>query len=249
MDSWKFFDITHKEHLICNPMSAAKIQRLVDLVRLPQNGRVLDIATGKGEFITRLIEQYGVSGVAVDLSPDHSRDARARFAARVPDADLTMLEMDAADYQPDEPESFDLTACLGASWIWHGHEGTLKALMGWTKPGGQIVVGEPFWKQEPSPEFLAHSEYERDMFNTHYGNAQIGIDLGLRLTHTIVSSADDWDNYYALYWYAADRYALAHPDDPDVPALLQKIREQQQEYLRWERNELGWAIYLFRKVE
>jgi len=41
--------------------------------------------------------------VAVDLSPDHSRDARAKFTARIPDADLTFLEIDGAKYRPDDP--------------------------------------------------------------------------------------------------------------------------------------------------
>lgn len=247
MDNWKYFDITHKEHLICNPTSEAKLQRLIDLLQLPAGARVLEIATGKGELITRLVEKYGVSGVAVDLSPDHSRDARAKFAARVPDADLTFLEMDGADYRPKEPESFDLTVCLGASWIYDGHAGTLHALMGWTKPGGYVVVGEPYFLQEPDPAYLEMAGFERDLFATHHRNVVTGQELGLTLLYTLDSNHDDWDQYEGLQWYAAERYAVAHPEDPDVPELLRRVREQKEEYLRWGRDTLGWAIYLFRK--
>ena len=198
MSHWKFYDITHKYHTILNPSNMEKIDRLVSLLKLPPAAKVLEIATGKGELITQIIERYGVSGVAVDLSPDHSRDARARFAERIPDADLTFLEMDGADYKPDEPESFDLTLCLGASWIYNGHRGTLAALKAMTKPSGLIAVGEPFWLKEPDPEYIENAGHGRDTFGTHYQNYQTGKDLGLTLLYTIVSDHYDWDNYYTV---------------------------------------------------
>ena len=86
MDKWRFFDITHREHLLCNPMSAAKFEELLSLLRLEAGDRVLEIATGKGEFIIRLVERYGVSGIGVDLSPYCIADAREKLAQRLPDA-------------------------------------------------------------------------------------------------------------------------------------------------------------------
>jgi hypothetical protein len=53
MDLWKFFDITHREHVFCNPMSVAKFEDLIGLLRLEPQGRVVDIAVGKAEFLTR----------------------------------------------------------------------------------------------------------------------------------------------------------------------------------------------------
>ena len=58
MDMWKFFDITHREHILCNPMSIEKLEQLITLLRLKPDARVLDIATGKGEFLIRLAERY-----------------------------------------------------------------------------------------------------------------------------------------------------------------------------------------------
>lgn len=247
METWKFFDITHKEHIICNPSSLGKYQQLIDLLYLPSNANVLEIAMGKGEFIIRLTEQYGISGVGVDLSPYCVRDARAKLAERAPQANITFLEMDGADYQPDEPESFDLAVCLGASWIFDGHEGTLAALKALTKPGGMIVVGEPYWRQEPDPDYLKTAGFKRDLFGNHYENVQVGQALGLTLLYTLDSNLDNWDTYEGLQWYAAENYALAHPDDPDVLELRERIRASKHEYLQWGRDTLGWTIYLFRK--
>jgi cyclopropane fatty-acyl-phospholipid synthase-like methyltransferase len=69
MDRWKYFDITHRDHLICNPTGSAKLDEMIQLLKLPDQAGVLDIACGKAEFLVRLVERYGCSGVAVDLSP------------------------------------------------------------------------------------------------------------------------------------------------------------------------------------
>lgn len=246
MDTWKYFDITHAEHEICNPTSLAKMARLVQLLRLSPGAKVLELACGKGELLAQLVEAYGVSAVGVDLSSYCIRDAKARLAERAPEANVTLLEMDGADYEPDEPQSFDLTVCLGASWIFDGHRGTLAALQEMTRPGGQIVVGEPYWRKEPEAAYLEMAGMEQKTFGTHYENVVTGQDLGLNLLYTLVSNADEWDRYEGLQWYASERYARNNPDDADVPELLSRQRKQQEEYLRYGRETLGWAIYLFR---
>jgi len=71
------------------------------------------------------------------------------------------------------------------------------------------------------------------------------VDLGLTLLCSVVSSEDDWDRYEGLQWQAAERYAAAHPDDPDAEALLNAVRKDRDGYLRWGRDCLGWAMYLF----
>ena len=246
MNRWKFFDITHREHLICNPTTTRKLDELIALLRLGPGARVLDIATGKAEFLIRLAEKYGVEGVGVDLSPYCVSDAKEKQRRRVPDADLTFLEMDGADYAADAPESFDLVACVGASWIYGGHRGTLEALREMAAPGAWAVVGEPYWRQEPSKAFLEAMGEDRTAYGMHHENAEVGRELGLELVYTLVSSQDDWDRYEGLQWYAAVAWAAGHPNDPDVDEVLERVRKGRETYLRWGRETLGWAIYVFK---
>jgi hypothetical protein len=56
-----------------------------------------------------------------------------------------------------------------------------------TKPGGLILVGEPFWTKEPDDALLAAEKYTRDMFGTHYDNVLVGEDEGLSPLYTTVS--------------------------------------------------------------
>jgi hypothetical protein len=111
---------------------------------------------------------------------------------------------------------------------------------------GWVIVGEPYWLQEPSDEYLAALGVTRDAFGTHAGNVEAGELQALELVHTFVSSKDDWDQYEGLQWYATAAYARSHPDDPDLPELLERVAKAKLAYLRWGRDTLGWAMYVFR---
>jgi SAM-dependent methyltransferase len=246
MDIWKFYDITHREHVVCNPTSEGKLARLVEFLRLPTGAQVVDIACGKGEFLIRLAEAYGVRGVGIDISPFYIADAKRRLTARAPDARITFIEMDGADFRPDEPHSLDMASCIGASWVFGGHAGTLDALIGMVKPGGWVIVGEPYWLREPPEDYLEAAGVAREDFGSHVSNAEAGERRGLDLVHTIVSGQDDWDRYEGLQWFATAEHARAHPDDPDVAELVERVSKARAAYLRWGRDTLGWAIYVFR---
>ena len=85
------------------------------------------------------------------------------------------------------------------------------------------------------------------MFSDHYGNIAIGEEEGLTTLYSRVSSLDDWDRYEGLQWHASAEYARSNPTDPDVAELVERVAGSRESYLRWGRNTLGWAIYLFRK--
>ncbi len=249
MDIWKFFDITHCEHVVCNPTSEEKLARLVELLRLPTEAKVVDIACGKGEFLIRLAQAYGVHGVGVDISPFFIAEAERRLRMRVPNAGITFSQMNGADFKPDEPHSLDLASCIGASWIFGGHANTLEALGGMVRPGGWVIVGEPYWQQKPSEDYLDVSGCKREDFGSHCTNAEAGERRGMELLHTIVSSKDDWDRYEGLQWFAEAEYARTHPEDPDLEELGERVSKAKTAYLRWGRDTVGWAIYMFRLMK
>jgi SAM-dependent methyltransferase len=244
MDHWKYYAIGHEHHAVCNPLSVAKLDEIVDLLALPEAARVLDIGCGKGEFLVRAAHRWPCTAVGVDLSPHFVANARARIASAGLAARVTVIEGNGNEYTA-EPSSFDVTACFGASWIWGGFQPTLGALRGWTKPGGLIVAGEPFWRRPPSPEYLRALRTSESAFSSHVGNTEIGSALGLTLLHAVVSNHDDWDRYEGYQWRAAELYCQRRADDPDVPEIRRRMREARDSYLRWGREQLGWAVYLF----
>jgi SAM-dependent methyltransferase len=246
MDIWKFYDITHRRHVVCNPASEEKLALLVDLLRLPRDARIVDIACGMGEFLIRMANAHGISGLGIDISPHFISAAKKRRKTCAPDAAVTFMQMDGADFKPDKQNSFSLASCIGASWIFGGHAGTLDALATMIEPGGWVVAGEPYWLQEPSRDYLEASGIKREDFGTHAENAEEGERRGLALVYTLVSNKDDWDRYEGLQWYAADEFTRDNPDDPDLPELAERVAKDKAAYLRWGRDTMGWAIYVFR---
>jgi hypothetical protein len=158
------------------------------------------------------------------------------------------MQVDAKDYKPPEGVLFDLTSCMGATWIWNGYKGTLEALKNMTKPGGTVIVGEPYWLKTPDPEYLKTDNMKRETYaESHHGNVKTGESLGLTCIYTLVSSQQDFDHYETLAWMAITNYAEANPTDPDLHDMLERMKQDKHVYLKWQRDTMGWALYVYRK--
>ena len=248
MDKWKFYAVTHRDHVIMNPLSSEALDEVLNLASIPANARVLDIGCGKGELLIRLARLGTKTGIGVELSPYTAREGRERVRSLAPKANITIVEEDGATFAA-QAESFDVTTCLGASWIFGGHRGTLHALARWTRPGGLVLVAEPFWRIPPPPEYLASQQLRSDEFGSHASNVTDGVAEGLIPLFARAAEATEWDRYEGLQWHAAEEWAGQNPCDPDRVEILRKMRENRDAFLRWGREALGDGLYLFRKPE
>jgi SAM-dependent methyltransferase len=246
MNPWKFSAIAHRDHDFCNPIAPAKIDRILQLMALGGEARALDLGCGRGELALRLVERFGCRVTAVDLSAPMLQATRERAGQAGALERMQLIEADIAAIAP-EPESFDLVAMLGGGGIAGGIAAVCARLSGWTRPGGYVLIGDGYWQKTPSADYLAHLEGTEDEFRDHRGNVQAGIDAGLVPLHASVASADDWDEYEWRYSASIERYAHEQPDDPDVPAMLARIRRWRDGYLRWGRDTLGFGLYLFQR--
>lgn len=245
MDRWKYFGITHADHLVCNPTSSEKLDELVELIPLSPGSRVVDIACGKAELLLRVVERHGATGVGVDISPYETKAARQRVAARGLEDRVEIVDSDGAEFNA-EPGSVELAMCIGATWVWNGFVGTIEALKKMVVPGGLIAIGEPFKMKEPHTDYIAAEPDFVPTLATHAENVAIAQDQGLTFLYAVASNQDDWDRYEGLQTRAAVLYADEHPEDPDVEELLRIRREADAVHLNWARDTLNWAIYLFK---
>ena len=244
MELWRYYDVTHARHGLMNPFSPERIIELGEVLGLDTRTRVLDVACGHAEMLMLWHECFEITGVGVDASPYHFARAVERKAARLPEADLALVEGDGKDFATDE--RFDVAVCLGASWIWEGHAGTLRALTAHAKPGGIVVVGEPHWRSEPTPAYLAAEGLTREIFHDLAGCHAVAVEQGLTLLWMADASLQDWDRYEMLQNAALDAFAREHPDDPDLPDLVARRRAADQAYFTCGRDALGWAVWAFR---
>jgi|TARA_Y100000310_G_scaffold242924_1_gene247185 SAM-dependent methyltransferase len=246
MDRWKYFGITHRDHVVCNPTSSAKLDELVELLPLAAQSRVLDIACGKAELLLRIVRRHEATGVGVDISPYEFEEAKRRVAAHNLEDKVEIVKGDGAEYSAGTA-TFDVAMCIGATWVWDGYLGTIEALKKIVVPGGLIAIGEPYKLKEPDAEYVAKDPGFMQTLKTHGENVIAAQDAGLTLLYAMVSNQDDWDRYEGMQTLAAETYALEQPDDPDLPDLLKQRRDADTEYFKWGRDTLSWAIYLFRR--
>ena len=247
MDIWKYHGITHRNHLLCNPTSEAKLDELVELLPLPPDARVLDIACGKSELLLIIADRHGATGVGVDISPYEVENAKRRVALRDLEDRVEIIQGDGAEYDAP-PNSFDLTMCIGATWVWGGYLGTIEALKKNVKPGGLIAIGEPYRLKEPDAEYIEVEPKFAAELVSHAENVELAFGAGLKPLYITVSNQDEWDRYESLQTLSAETYAEENPDDPDVPELLERRRKSDMDYLKWGRDTVNWAIYLFRST-
>lgn len=245
MDRSKYTAVSHRGIAHCNPVGAAGIDDLIGLLDLPPTAAAVDFGCGKAELLLRLVERYGLRATGIDLAAALLAEGREQAAARDPGGRLTLHHADASRFAIG-PRSLDLGICIGATEIFGGLRPTLARLKALVRPGGYVMVGEGFWRKAPEPAYLAALGASADEFTTHAANVAAGVGIGLVPHYALVTSDEDWDRYEWLHCRSVELYTLEHPEDPDTPALLERIRAWRDLYLRWGRETLGFAIYLFK---
>jgi cyclopropane fatty-acyl-phospholipid synthase-like methyltransferase len=245
-DPWRYWAITHADLAVMNPLSESRLDLAVGRMHLPKGAQVLDIACGKGELLIRLALRYGAGGTGVDISPYSHRDAKEAAHARAPRAGLRFVLKDGAAFRPPRGARFDAACCVGATWVFGGWEGTLRALTARTAPGGLIVVGHPFWRRPPSRAYLRAEGVRRSDFATRAEDMAAARERGLRLVARFTSTRAEWHHYESSRWRAAARFAAAHPRDPISRELLRRRDASRRAYLLGGKECLGWTLWIFR---
>ena len=155
--------------------------------------------------------------------------------------DRVSFELADASATTHAVESYDAALCLGASFVYGSLADTVETLAPTVRPGGHVVVGEPYWRRLPLPD-----DYEdrSDPWTTLDGTVTIFETSELPVVSVIASSEDDWDRYETLHWQAVELWLAANPDDPDAPEIRSRHERAKRVYLRHGRDYVGWAIFV-----
>src|SRR5262249_53215837 len=153
---------------------------------------------------------------------------------------IEIVEADASSVELAE-NGYDVAMCLGASFVWGDLGGTLPHLRRAARPGGHVVVREPYWRRWPLPDGLSD-----DRGVPIPDPVDLCCAAGLVAATLIDASLDDWDRYETLHWRALEEWLAAHPDDPDADDIRRRHEANRDAYLRWQRDRLGWAIFVAR---
>jgi SAM-dependent methyltransferase len=235
----RYFVVAESGHALQNPTSEEKVRRLGQVLRLGPGSTVLDIASGRGGPAIVLAAETGCTVSGIEISPDFHAVAIERAAAAGV-SERVGFRLGDASAQPLPEGPFDAALCLGASFVLGGLSGTLDVLEPVVRPGGHVVVGEPFWRRLPLPEDYEDRVYP---FTTLEGTVTIFEAFGLPVVSVLASSEDDWDRYETQHWDAVERWLAENPDDPEAADIRSMHERAKSVYLRHGRDYLGWAIF------
>ena len=235
--------IRHTSHRILNPFDATKLATLGKALGLERDQQVLDLACGKGEMLCTWSRDHGIVGTGVDINPPWVAAAQARASELGVSDRVTVLHDDATDWVSTDP--VDIAACLGATWIGGGVSGTIELLQRSLRPGGMILIGEPYWRAEPPDQETIEGcqATSHDTFQSLPGLVRLFGELDYDLVEMVLADEDTWDRYTAAQWLNIRRFLDANPHDPIADELRDELRTAPIPYVRFQRTWLGWGVF------
>ncbi len=243
MDIPRIFNVAESAHRIHNPITPEKLATLGAALRLERGTRMLDLGSGSGEMLCTWARDHGIVGTGVDLSALFTAQAKRR-AEELGVADrVRFIHGDAAGYVSDE--KVGVAACLGATWIGGGVGGTIELLARSLRPGGIILVGEPYWRQLPPTEAVAQGCLASSIaeFLTLPGLLASFGRLGWDVVEMVLADQDGWDRYEAAKWLTLRRWLDANPDDELAPEVRAKLTSEPERHAAYTREYLGWGVF------
>ena len=242
--SLRHHEIAEANHRILDPLVDEQLHLIGEVAGVAEGTRVLDLACGKGELLCRWAGWFGSTGIGVDLSRVFLAAARERASELGVASAVTFVEGDAGVYEP-EPAAFDVASCIGATWIGGGIAGTIELLRPALRPGGRLLIGEPYWIEPPPAEAVAAFGFgPGEDFVSLVGTLDRLEASGLELVEMVLANPDTWDRYEASQWRTVAAWLAANPDDPDHGAMRQFLDHGRRTYLEWGRRYLGWGVFV-----
>ena len=238
MDFFDLVTISERTMELVNPSTPEKILKLGRFLRLQEGSRVIDFGCGYAEALVLWAEAYGISGVGIDIRQSACDRARQKVEARGLAERIEIICAKGAEYA-FETAAFDAATCIGASFIWGGFQPTVRAMKRAIRKGGRLAVGEPYWRHAGVPREVRDREpeipFEPDILRAMRAE-------GFDLETVLRASLDDWDRYQSGDWHGLILWLEENPDHPDRDQVINHLRQQQDEYLAYGREHIGWAM-------
>ncbi|WP_336799989.1 SAM-dependent methyltransferase [Kaistia sp. MMO-174] len=243
MDIPRIFNISESAHRIHNPFTPDKLATLGAALRLEPETRILDLGSGSGEMLCTWARDYGVCGTGIDMSPLFTEQARQR-ADELGVADrVAFIHGDAAGYVSEG--EVDIAACLGATWIGGGVAGTTALLAKSLRPGGLILIGEPYWLRLPPTEDIARGCLAGSISDFLLLPERLASfrELGFDVVEMVLANQDSWDRYEAAKWLTMRRWLDANPHDEFAAVVRGQLTTEPERYATFTREYLGWGVF------
>ena len=200
---------------------------------------MIDVGCGAGELLARVKARHGARTEGIEPAPEWAQAARAAGVDVVHEAQFTDVTLELGGY--------DLVSCLASSHAVGPWADALSGLAALARAdGGLGLVGEGFWRREPSAGYLeALGGASADELPLGLEGLEAGARAaGWEVVDTAVASDADWKAYEETLIVNGEA-ALEDEDDPGLREWVEAARA------RWEhpdgRDTMGFALLTLRR--
>jgi precorrin-6B methylase 2 len=243
MEPFDLYDIAEYYMELINPFDEEKIKTVGKFLGLDKGKKVIEFGCGFAEVMVIWAETFGISAEGIDIREYACERANKKIKDKGLSDQLKVFCGNGAEYEFNR-ETYDVAACIGASFIWGDYRSTIRAMKPAIHENGKLVIGEPYLLKVPIPP-----EYEEGKgVHTEHELLKIAREEGFDFQYMVRSSSDDWDRYEATNWLGLVKWLEENPDHPEKQEVIDWFYKTQDDYLKYGREYLGWAVYILNPV-
>jgi SAM-dependent methyltransferase len=127
----------------------------------------------------------------------------------------------------------------------HGVTGTIALLARSLRPGGVILIGEPYWRQLPPTEDVAQGCLAGAISDFLMLPELLASfrRLGYDVVEMVLADQDGWDRYEAAKWLTMRRWLEANPEDELAREVRARLSSEPERYAAYTREYVGWGVF------
>ena len=243
-----FHHIAYRPLAICNALSMDRLAATVQRANLSPDAPIMDIGCAYGEVSIHLARAFDARVTAVELDPVMAEGAEARIRAAGLSEQISVRREPSAAALAALP-AFDLILAIGttepAGKGLREPAEVFAALAEHLTPGGALLWGDLFWKQEP-PAPLRQLVETGGYYVTHDALQAAAREAGLTVVSAEISDEAEWAVYRTAMETAITDWLDTHPDHADAPSVAATAHRIKM-MLDFGAPYLGFGLYLFRK--
>lgn len=229
---------------LVSPLSRESANRLAEALAPQRGDLAIDVGCGSGAFLDLLLQRADCRGLGIDPKDHEIERARARLACYGDRVELRTARAEEIRW----PGHAAIAICLGATHAFGGpgeaFVATLETLKNVLSPGGRLLVGEGYWKQAPSPDYLAATGMQMEHFLDWEVTLALATDRGWNPILAYPSSTAEWDAFEGAFWAQAERDLIANPDSEPHRERAEHWRSWRRAYETWGRDTLGFGSFV-----
>ncbi len=244
MNFFELLSIGDGDIEILSPITEKRILEIGEYLELSSKKRIIDFGCGKGELLRLWAENFGITGVGVELREDVCKAATDKIKSAGLSKKISIVQSKTTEFNFPKG-GFDIAVCIASSFTWGGFRESLSGMRRSIRANGKIVIGEPFWHNRN----IDFKHIEKEPFFTESELLEISHECKYDFEHVFRALIDDIDRYESELWRGYLKWIEANPNHPELQQVINYLHTTQKEYFEFDRDNLGWAVYVLNPMK